>query len=309
MRIRVNKEFQSLIPALSTQEFDGLKKSILSDGCRDKLITWHGTIIDGHNRFKICCENKVQFSTQALKFKNRDDVKVWIISNQFARRNLSAWTRAELALRMEDLISKRAKENQVRSGGTGHHKCDRPLNTLKELGKLAGLSHNTLHKVKTILRVRPELRKKIERGQESIDSAYRQAGTNINAKYWLVPPALYKTLNDEFHFTFDPCPCPCPKGYNGLTARWGTSNYINPPFRRGDIKNGGGPTAFVRKAIRQSMKGKTSVLLLPVPSYLNLLLESGAELRSAGRVRWLEINSRKPMPSPGSIVMAVLRGR
>jgi predicted DNA-binding protein (MmcQ/YjbR family) len=309
MRIRINKEFQDLIPALSSEEFDGLKKSILSDGCLDKLIVWHGTIIDGHNRFKICSENKVKYATQEMKFKSRDDAKIWIIKNQFSRRNLSSIARAELALRMENLISKKAKENQRKSGGSVHHKCDKPVNTLRELGKIAGMSHNTLAKARVILKEKPELKEKIERGQESIDSAYRKIGKNIDAKYWLVPRDLYEKLNDEFQFDCDPCPYPSPEGYNGLTARWGKSNFVNPPFRRGDIKNGGGPTAFVRKAIREAKNGKTSVFLLPVPHYINLLLESGAELRSVGRVRWLEINSRKPMPSPGSIVMAVLRRR
>ena len=120
---------------------------------------------------------------------------------------------------------------------------------------------------------------------------------------------MYRELDDEFHFYFDPCPCPRPDGYDSLQVDWGTVNYVNPPFRRHDGVDGQAPTAFVRKAIQEQQKGKTSVLTLPVQSYVNLLLESRAELRSAGRVRWLEVETREPSPSPSPIVIAVLRGK
>jgi len=126
-------------------------------------------------------------------------------------------------------------------------------------------------------------------------------------KYWLTPNNIYQKLNDEFHFDFDPCPHPKPEGFDGLNVEWGTSNYVNPPFRRKD-GNGIGPTAFVRKAIEEQKKGKSAVLVLPVQSYVNLLLEAGAELRSMGRVRWLEINTLKETKQPSPICCFILRG-
>jgi hypothetical protein len=127
--------------------------------------------------------------------------------------------------------------------------------------------------------------------------------------YWLTPEGMYRELNNEFHFDFDPCPYPRPDGYDSLELDWGAVNYVNPPFRRHDGVSGQGPTAFVRKVIEEQQKGKTSILTLPVQSYVNLLLEAGAELRSAGRVRWLEVETKEPSPSPSPIVIAVLRGK
>jgi len=126
-------------------------------------------------------------------------------------------------------------------------------------------------------------------------------------KYWLTPPEIYAALNDEFHFDFDPCPCPLPENYNALEVDWGKSNYVNPPFRKKDGPHGG-PTAFVRKAIAEKEKGNTSVLMVPVQSYVNLLLEAGAELRSAGRVRWLEADTKDPIRNPSQILCAILKG-
>ncbi|HJA09172.1 MAG TPA: phage N-6-adenine-methyltransferase [Candidatus Mailhella merdigallinarum] len=114
-------------------------------------------------------------------------------------------------------------------------------------------------------------------------------------KFWRVPPDLYKVLDSEFHFDFDPCPYPCPEGYNSLVLPWGKSNFVNPPFKRIDAPYGG-PSAFARKAIEEHDKGKVSVLILPVPNSIGLLLEAGAEVRYGGAVRWLEVDSLEPAP-------------
>ena len=125
-------------------------------------------------------------------------------------------------------------------------------------------------------------------------------------RYWKTPPELYGQLDAEFHFDFDPCPCPRPEGYNSLELPWGRMNYCNPPFRKTD-GNTDGPTAFVRKAIAETERGNSTVLLLPVQSYVNLLLEAGAELRSAGRTRFLEADTGEPLPGPSPTFLAVLR--
>jgi len=126
-------------------------------------------------------------------------------------------------------------------------------------------------------------------------------------RYWLTPPELYKKLDEEFHFDFDPCPYPKRVGFNGLTVRWGKVNYCNPPFRKID-GNTDGPTAFVHKAIEEQKLGNSTVLLIPAQSYINLLLEAGAELRSAGRTRFLEVDTKEPLKSPSPTIIAVLRG-
>lgn len=106
--------------------------------------------------------------------------------------------------------------------------------------------------------------------------------------YWLTPPALYASLNMEFSFTFDPCPYPKPEGFDGLTAEWGASSYVNPPF--GSIMHEGkkkGPTAWARKAIAEAQKGKRVVLVYPIDKWALMLLAAGAEVRNLGDVRWL----------------------
>jgi len=145
----------------------------------------------------------------------------------------------------------------------------------------------------------------------------------MDDKFWLTPPSLYEQLNNEFGFVFDPCPYPRPEGFNGIAIPWGISNFVNPPFRRKDAAFGAGPTAFVRKAIAEKELGHSSVLLLPVQSYVNMLIEAGAELRSVGRVRWINASanenweqtgfthskSANEWKSPVSVCCFILRGK
>ena len=126
-------------------------------------------------------------------------------------------------------------------------------------------------------------------------------------RYWITPPEIYQALDREFHFDFDPCPNPRPEGYNSLVQPWGEMNYCNPPFRKTD-GNSHGPTAFVRKAIDEQANGNSTVLLLPAQSYINLLLEAGAELRSAGRTRFLDTETGEPLGSPSPTILAILHG-
>ena len=125
----------------------------------------------------------------------------------------------------------------------------------------------------------------------------------MTEKYWLTPPDIFKKLDDEFHFDFDPCPFPNPIVWDGTKREWGQSNFVNPPFHR---ENGIGPTAFFRKAIEEHKKKKTVVLIAPTQSYVNLMLEAGAELRSMGRIRWVHTETGLPCKNPSPITAFIL---
>jgi len=75
---------------------------------------------------------------------------------QLGRRNLSAYDRSRLALQLEPLIAGKAKENQIaRKGDQAGASCQKsgnliPVDTKKELATIAGVSHDTIAKVKAI---------------------------------------------------------------------------------------------------------------------------------------------------------------
>ena len=127
-------------------------------------------------------------------------------------------------------------------------------------------------------------------------------------RFWITPPELYAELNAQYNFDFDPCPYPRPDDYNSLILPWGKCNYVNPPFCKKDAPFGG-PSAFARKAIAERELGNTSVIILPVPNSIGILLEAGAEIRYGGKVRWLEADTGVPCSRAWYQALAVLRGR
>jgi len=127
--------------------------------------------------------------------------------------------------------------------------------------------------------------------------------------YWLTPPELMRALHDEFGFDFDPCPYPKPDDFDGLTAEWGQSNYVNPPFGSYIAEDGKkkGPTAWARKAIKEYEKGKRVVLLYPIDKWVLMLLGAGAKVRNLGDVRWHATEDGSPGAGTGRwIAMFIL---
>ena len=115
--LQINPEFKKLIPALTVDEFQQLEANCLAEGIRDAIVVWNGYILDGHNRYEIANKHGLQYRTVEKHFESETDAKIWMIYNQFGRRNLNAWQRSVLALELEDVFKEKAKENLSKSGG------------------------------------------------------------------------------------------------------------------------------------------------------------------------------------------------
>lgn len=127
-------------------------------------------------------------------------------------------------------------------------------------------------------------------------------------RYWLTPPELLAAFDAEFGFDFDPCPNPLPSGFNGLEVSWGTVNYVNPPYRPVDSLDGRAAPDFIRKAIVEQAKGKTSVFALSIHWNTHLLLNAGAEVRPLGRISWRDVATGDPEPKARPAALFILRG-
>ena len=129
-----------------------------------------------------------------MKFENRDAAMSWIIRNQFGRRNLSAYDRSVLALKLKPLIAAQAKEQQGTRTDISQ-KSVKSHDTQKELAKVAGVSHDTIHKVERIEAQAPESTKQaLRQGKTTINKAY-------NATFPKRPDAV--TLAKQEHEEFE----------------------------------------------------------------------------------------------------------
>ena len=86
--IIIDEQFKDLLPKLDEVTYRGLEASVLEYGCYMPLVLWKDILIDGYNRYLICTEHDIPFSTINMEFDKREEVEIWMIRNQVDRRNL-----------------------------------------------------------------------------------------------------------------------------------------------------------------------------------------------------------------------------
>ena len=180
MHISIDTEFKNLIPPLTAEEYAGLEESILSEGCRDAIVLWGETIIDGHNRYEICTKHGVDFRTVQKDFDDRNAAKLWMMQNQLARRNLTDFQRIEIAHKCEDAVRAKSRERQATSTGGAIPQLVEILPQVEngksrdELGKIAGVSGKTYEHAVTVLETAPApVVEATRRNDISINAAYQ----------------------------------------------------------------------------------------------------------------------------------------
>lgn len=194
MSIRIDKEFESLIPPLSADEFKQLEENCVKDGIRDPLVVWRvpsgdDILIDGHNRWKIAAKHGgIPFELKKMEFGSREEAIVWICDNQLGRRNLPTIDKVTLADKKREALAKIAAQNRIEGNAKGGSKSPKKswetseTKTRKEkrenetdykIAKAAGTSEDTVRKVRRINETAPESTKQaVREGKLSINQAY-----------------------------------------------------------------------------------------------------------------------------------------
>lgn len=172
--LEIKEEFKKLIPPLTSEEFNQLEQNCLAEGIREAILTWNGFIIDGHNRYEIANKWNLDFQTKSKHFKNEEEVKEWMILNQFGRRNLPIYERTKLALQLENIFKNKSQQGKRTDLLVNSPKSE-PIDTRKELSKISGVGEQTISRVKVIEEKAPEeVKQKLRTGEVSINQAYQE---------------------------------------------------------------------------------------------------------------------------------------
>lgn len=110
---------------------------------------------------------------------------------------------------------------------------------------------------------------------------------------WSTPQDIFKALNDEFNFDFDPCPLAEVPSEDGLKTEWGRCSFCNPPYSQ--LKD------WLRKAYTEHMKGKTVVLLIPsrtdTKAWHDYVMKASEIRFCRGRLKFGNAKNSAPFPS------------
>lgn len=211
--LRVNSEYDALLPKLSGEDFEDLKLSIKTEGQHHQIIVnADSEILDGHHRVRACQELGIQPRIETKTFPNKLLEKKFVIESNLRRRHLNDFQRAKLVLPLLEIEKELAKQRQEHSTTEGNislsprsTKARKPLTEEQkekrrlrqkaktEEKKKAGIvrqkekrareivakkiqmSDRTLEKAKTVIeKGSARLQEQVESGQTSIDRAYKK---------------------------------------------------------------------------------------------------------------------------------------
>lgn len=207
--IQINPVFEKLLEPLSKIEKEELEKNILAHGCQEPIVLWNDYITDGHNRYEICTRNNIPFHTIPLNLEDQEDVEIWILHRQVAKRNVESYRSAEIWMEIERRMERKygnrytkEEEEKVFKTPEVEEKCqENPRmaqnkatleNTLhsskpiRKAAKGAGIGHATYSKCKYIAKHADEKTKEqLRQSKKKINPVYKelkakQAGEEFN---------------------------------------------------------------------------------------------------------------------------------
>jgi N6-adenosine-specific RNA methylase IME4 len=166
--LSINPELKSLIPPLTAEEFKQLETNVLAEGIREPIITWQGTIVDGHNRYELAQMYDLPFKVKEMAFASMEDCMDWMINNQLGRRNVTETQK-------DYLIGKKYENEKKRHGGARDQ--NGPLKkTAEMLGEEFGIGSTQVKRnedfakgVDLLANVEPELKGQILQGKSDLN--------------------------------------------------------------------------------------------------------------------------------------------
>jgi ParB-like chromosome segregation protein Spo0J len=187
MSLRINPEYEKLLPKMSDEEFTELKASIQTEGQHYPIVANENLeVLDGHHRFKACIELGIEPDFEVRKFEDKLIEKKFVIEANLRRRHLTKFQLVELGVPLLEIEKALAKKRQATAGkigrniqmGTAPNDAEPEFKKGKAtavVAKKVGVSTRTFERGKKILeKASEEEKQKLREGKASIAKVYRE---------------------------------------------------------------------------------------------------------------------------------------
>jgi hypothetical protein len=193
MSLRLNLEYERLLPKMSDEEFTELKASIDREGQHYPIIVNENLeVLDGHHRFRACIDLGIEPDFEVRKFEDKMIEKKFVIEANLRRRHLNNFQLVELAvplLEIEKALTKKRLLPGEDNGGNSQLRLSSndmdpkfKERATEVVAKKAGVSTRTLERGKKILeKASEEDKQKLREGKTSITKVYREV-TDANTQ-------------------------------------------------------------------------------------------------------------------------------
>lgn len=151
-KLNIDPQFRFLKYPISSTDSDFMEENIFDNGCKEPILIWDKTIIDGHKRYDICRRWRIPFRVKDITFTSRQEAIKWICSEQLLRKDLPEPMKKYLIGKRyeveKDIQSQYALRHVTQS--LSNEETQYPpgiiYSTANAIGKEYSLSHNTVYK-------------------------------------------------------------------------------------------------------------------------------------------------------------------
>jgi len=192
MSLRLNPQYDKLLPKMSEEEFAELKTSIQTEGQHYPIIVNEDLdVLDGHHRFRACIELDIEPDFEVRKFDDKLLEKKFVIEANLRRRHLNNFQLVELGVPLLEIERELEKKRQSKGSKNGR---DTQLGLISDetepnfkakstniVAKKVGVSTRTFERGKKILeKASEDDKQKLREGKTSIYKVYQDIVSSGN---------------------------------------------------------------------------------------------------------------------------------
>lgn len=198
--LKINPRFEKFSPKKKPDEIETLKDSLKKKGyIGSPILTWHGFIVDGHNRYKICQElgipidlDKNVEEIELGEFAEEIDAMDWMLTHQLSSKNLSVGEKLAMTEEFKKEVRLENEKKRKETEGRPIKNCT-PIGvqnkemtnensrfhsdtwTDSQTAKKAGVGTGTVARYNKVMNSNDEdLKEKVKTGQVTVNKAYEQ---------------------------------------------------------------------------------------------------------------------------------------
>lgn len=195
--LKINPRFEKFSPKKKQDEIDELRKSLREKGyVGAPILTWHGYIVDGHNRYNMCKELDVKIDLE----KNVEEIDLgddadeidamdWMLTHQLSSKNLTVGEKLAMATEFKKEVAlENEKKRKETVGRPSKENCNpigvqfpddtRPRSetwTDTQTAKKAGVGVGTVARYNRVMNSDDEnLKEKVNSGEITVNKAYEE---------------------------------------------------------------------------------------------------------------------------------------
>lgn len=172
MEIKINAEYEKLLPKLTGEEYEALKASLARDGqLYPIIVNKKGVILDGHNRYHALMDLSKDIKMDIKDFDDPLEEKRFVIEVNLKRRHLTLFQKAELGMALMDVEKAMAKARSKAGTPTPIGVRDGEVSEI--IAEKVGMGQGTFDRAKAVMDMASEKAKeKLRHDDWSINYAH-----------------------------------------------------------------------------------------------------------------------------------------